>query len=132
MIWTVRREWKRGTPAAEIGAKIGVSNSAVCGQARRLGLAPRKGKVRAGQTKPAHQPERKVSDILAAHPKTTPAPAPPATIKNGCAFPLWSTGAAPNYEYCGAERQEGSPYCPEHHRVCYVKPEEVIRADPRW
>jgi hypothetical protein len=33
----------------------------------------------------------------------------------GCAYPLEDRGS------CGAARRDGSPYCPRHHALCYIR-----------
>jgi hypothetical protein len=37
--------------------------------------------------------------------------------ETGCAYP---EGEDPPFEYCGARTVAGSPYCPEHHLLCYL------------
>ena len=35
----------------------------------------------------------------------------------GCAYPVEESG---RHRSCGASRQANSPYCPEHHSLCYI------------
>jgi hypothetical protein len=39
------------------------------------------------------------------------------TSETECAYP---EGNSPPFDYCGAPTVNGSPYCPEHHRLCYL------------
>jgi hypothetical protein len=37
-----------------------------------------------------------------------------------CQFPQWSHVRRPDtYLFCNAATQSGSPYCEEHHKICY-------------
>ncbi len=41
----------------------------------------------------------------------------PESEHDGCAYPV---EVESNHRRCGAPRRPGSPYCPNHHALCYV------------
>jgi hypothetical protein len=42
--------------------------------------------------------------------------------RDGCQFILGSPGER---DYCGADRQMESSYCPHHHAICHVRPQSA-------
>lgn len=105
MILTLRKEWKRGTKAREIGEKIGVSKDAVIAQARRLRLTAR---------------------AVAGERSATTVSAPSDNPLAGCLMPMWNNREAPTHRYCGKPRKPGSSYCEECHRIVWVKPTQKL------
>jgi hypothetical protein len=45
----------------------------------------------------------------------------PLPLTGGCRFPMWNDKERATLEYCGAERQDDSSYCPKHHKRTHVK-----------
>lgn len=45
-----------------------------------------------------------------------------------CQFPIGDVGT-PNFRFCLDPTQEGSSYCPTHHRICWVRPGGLHTAD---
>lgn len=84
------------TPRPAIARELGMSKNAVIGKSFRLGL-----------NKPKRPP---------AAPVRTPDPFPgPRECRHPIGHPRKD-----GFHFCAAAIKEGSPYCPEHHALCYV------------
>ena len=102
----------------EIAAALGVTRNAVIGKANRMHLEAKKiGRPRAARFAATPRPAPKPAD---------PPPPPEAPLSLGltiyelaAAQCRYAEGDGPPYLFCGHAVQEGSPYCPYHHRVCY-------------
>ena len=70
----------------------------------------------------------------APHPATRPMP-PDMWQPRTCQFPEGDPGEA-GFHFCGAAVQQGSSYCPEHYRRCYLPPKrregDGPAADFQW
>lgn len=142
----LRRLWAEGLPSAEIGRRMLHSKNAVIGKAHRLGLPDRLSPIRkAGTPDPyaaVHKPVPRGRDV----PSLSPLPslqAPAPTIKAKavskpkqppvvraipspkpdappCCFPVGVNARREGIGfYCNAPSKPGSPYCAEHHALCY-------------
>jgi GcrA cell cycle regulator len=101
--------------------RLGLSRNAVIGKAHRLGLKTHK----ARPAPPPRKPIPKAKPLPKAMP-IVDEPAPPEPEFVGVdllALEAWSCrypqGQAVPYRFCGAVKQDGSSYCPHHHRVAY-------------
>lgn len=148
-MWTTDRDkilshmWGEGASASEIAAAMGgVSRSAVCGRAWRLGLPPKK-TVTVGQKNSDRQEQRRASErkrirISRGLPDIPLPPAKPDPVEHlnltfaeiGPFHCRWITNddmAAPLY--CGHQVKAGTSWCPYHHdRV--NPPRESLRVSP--
>src|SRR6478609_7233072 len=142
---TVRRMYTGGSTAAEIATRIGCgcSRSAVMGLVSRLGLRrgePQHTRLRSSYTgqsrhiKSKHfffgrgfaptedcKPRVGLRDTLvtANDPVEAERVALIDLLRHHCRMPF---GSGLDTTYCGRTAQAGSPYCPEHHRRCRIKP----------
>lgn len=145
----IRPLWMRGDSAGMIAREFGVTRSVI------IGLVHRNLKgIRPGQPSSSLRRRRSPSPPLApslnsmkprpvGRPrKDSPPPLPrPAPIvvadlpqtgtvdfldrRSGqCAYPMWPATESIGL-CCGRPASEGSSYCPEHHRLCRVKPERT-------
>lgn len=137
--WTVerieqlRKLWKDGFSASQIGNILGVTRNAVLGKAHRTKMPPKGTPVmphrapkrqRQKLPKPQRAPPRKVSGQ---------APALPfagflntefgeldlfsSGSPNQCRFP---EGDSVPFLYCGTETLPGQPYCTHHRELCWM------------
>lgn len=122
-----------GLSSGLIGEKLGVSRSAVCGEARRLGLRlsgaihkPHSGGP-GGPRKPRDITPRKTKALksVAANVKARAKalPARPCAgihlfdLRYGqCRWPMWADNEQTNFTYCGTATRFGGTYCREHLR----------------
>jgi GcrA cell cycle regulator len=129
--------WKAGRSAAEIGLDLGRTRAAVIGKVHRLGLS--KASRRAPQDpltprksileKPRAAPIEATSTGGGVIPvKAAPQPprAPSAHLsvmqlryRKDCAYPV--SGHNADTLFCGRSVTGGSPYCPKHYKIVYVK-----------
>lgn len=122
----LRRLWLAGVKTQEIAKQLGVSRSAVCGKARRIGLPQRV----AGTPRKVHKLRlvHSAEPIIpnpryAYHEKPfQPLPGSKPTIlanitPNACRWPIGGQGA--DMLCCGQEKARGA-YCEEHASVAYV------------
>jgi len=92
-----------GIPARQIAAELGTSKNSVVGKAYRLNLK--------------HRDRPRVNRKAAAEYKRS---AVELVINNArsCQFPHGDP-LKPDFHFCGADTQEGSSYCADHHAICY-------------
>lgn len=136
-----------GTSATSIANALGpgVTRNAVCGKASKIGikLTGKKYKPRADD-RPVlrlRKPKAKTKKPFRFGPKKQTASAPPADLpryrlpsasapsdhatvlidlrNDQCRWPLWGEGHDEPRLYCGAGRDLGLPYCPDHARLAY-------------
>lgn len=131
-IKTATTMWREGSSATEIAMALGSgkSRNAVVGKMHRLGLT---GRSQANATsghatvrRIQSREERALPNRETASPEPLPASEGVLHLDrrfNQCAFPI--TAATADMRVCGAETQECSPYCPEHHQRCYTKPSKL-------
>jgi len=147
----LRAAWAAGHSARLIAIAIGVTKSSVIGKVHRLGLAPRPSPIRHGGPQSGLRAERKrraeagrlpppgghhlprpVGDgglpslarpVVLPAPKPVPRfvakPAPFARVVT-CVYPIGSPGER-GFRWCSDDAKMGSPYCPRHHALCYVR-----------
>ncbi len=133
-----RKLWDAGLSASAIGAQMGRTKSSIIGMARRNGFTPRPNPIKPADARAverAVQPTRPI--ILPAPPKpriaTVPALLPvespvPRTIfkpraATACCWPFGDP-KAPDFRFCDATSLPGKPYCAEHCRKAYRRPDE--------
>ncbi len=92
-----------GIPARQIAAELGISKGSVVGKAYRLNIKHR---------------DRPRVDFKAA--KEYKRASMELVINNvrSCQFPHGDP-REPDFHFCGADTQEGSSYCSDHHMICY-------------
>lgn len=145
-----RRLWADKTlSTAEIGRRLGVSKSAVCGKAGRLNLPRRDSPIKernldsvlhrrpggAGRyrerMKAAALPlltseQSEVADIPDATPKPVmvkPKPIVAAPVFIGRVSECcWPTSEGRPWRFCGAPTIPGKDYCADHHKTGFIKP----------
>lgn len=135
----LKRLWSEGHSAAICARRIGgVTRNSVISKVHRLGLS---GRATTSRMKPASvKRQADVSDVAqfgaarprinaryfeTAPPSQFPLPlVPPAECKeitdlekDDCRYPVIRKKV---HLFCGRPREKGSPYCLDHHRVCFV------------
>ena len=148
MKWTdkkitqLKRLWKKGTVAQEIGQVLGTTKSAIIGKANRLKCAPRKtgalhfapGAIRSnGYAKRPNRNRREVLEHLLAQMEPENPTGLESLTPNQCKFPLGKEEDAANL-FCGRERwigprKHGPNYCKYHVHVAakLEDPKKAIR-----
>ncbi len=152
MTWTdertakLRRDWAAGYTAEEIKGRIpGTTRNSVMGKINRLGLHNRRQGVSGNEIRPRitkasprrkrkqRFKERKPTQLeIAEHMACTeatnlPPDQSPCAVSfvdlafHHCHWPI-EPDVGPMM-YCGADKMDGGPYCPRHHRIGYQKPE---------
>lgn len=131
---------KTNLSISAIAKTVGWSNktvSATLSVARRLGEVIPKA-VRRRSSGGVRRPARikPITPVLRKAGRTAPRPKPeiPVPLMIGlmdltdttCRYPI---GDGP-FVFCGHEKQAGSSYCPGHHALCYVPPEERRKMRP--
>lgn len=59
-------------------------------------------------------------------------PSGPAGAGSGCQYIHGDPKHDPDWHICGAERQSGSSYCPEHHRACHLTKKQANAVREEW
>jgi GcrA cell cycle regulator len=103
--------------------RLGLSRNAVLGKAHRLGLSTHKARSAKPQPRKPIPKAKKLPPVMPV--LDEPAPAEPEFVGVGlleleagsCRYPQ---GDAAPYRFCGVPKQDGSSYCPYHHRLCYA------------
>lgn len=117
----LRRLWGRGSTAAVIARRLGVSRDAVLGKVRRLGLGrPSHARRRSPRTRDAG------GIIDMPHPASVPEAraALVALEADQCRWPL-AIITGQDFGFCGRPVKAGKPYCVFHCERAYrPKPEE--------
>ncbi len=153
-MWTEERTdrmkamWLGGCSAGVIARELGegVSRSAVCGKAHRLGLM---GRGKTTKTVPRKAMRNRIQSLRVVDglPPEPPKPAAPALMlplpkltTTTCRFPMEGRGA--DTLFCGHVCTDGGSYCAHHHRIVYRAPEKrerkqaqsiaIARAFERW
>lgn len=116
--------WQSGKTYTDIAHRHGVSDSTVGNRIRAyreangIGPGPRKvnRSFKGGGTVTRHQPPAVEADV-------NPLGVRPEDMRRDqCHFPY---GNATPYKFCGHPVQEGSPYCPDHHKMCRFPPKPI-------
>lgn len=137
----LKRLWKAGYSCSVIAAEIGgVTRNAVIGKISRLGLSGRETSTDRrprGRGSRPHQPSQRIASFIA-HPFVVIEEAPKAPDHLGltlvelkadrsqCRF-IHGDNADTPYTYCAQPVRADSSYCPFHHRIVYVRPEQRPR-----
>jgi GcrA cell cycle regulator len=130
----LRALWGTGISTAEIGRRMGISKNAVVGKAHRIGLESLPSPIKRDGPPKRKRPRRAGAVTLApVAAAVEPAAATPAPrmraeprVAARCQFligerPNWVACDAPAHVRLGADGSPHfSPYCPEHHALCYV------------
>lgn len=149
----LRRLWSSEMSTAEIAQTMGLGKNQIIDRAHRLHLERRPNPVvrgfkdgrREASQRTAIEDERiEIRKQQAAHlarldgehrglhRETQIRKGFDAAAPRKCQFPMWSDDEKPNGQFCGAKSIEGKPYCDEHSRRCYTKPQmpaEPIRKE---
>jgi GcrA cell cycle regulator len=141
----LKKLWDEGLSASAIGERLGISKNAVVGKAHRLKLPSRPSPIKRGSSssskprrarKVATAPRRSAALARAdtvrhespatRSPRSEPSRRPPmsrsyrgADSGQGCLWPIGDPGT-PEFHFCGADREEGRPYCSEHVARAYI------------
>jgi GcrA cell cycle regulator len=133
LAWTIDRIeklktlWHKRLSASLIGSILGVSRSAVLGKVHRLGNLETRKTLR---VPPVKQPIVRTQHIRGRRKPQPPQPLPPEPIvevefldfdldqlgRGDCHYPH---GEQVPYSFCGQPVQQGSSFCPVHHRISY-------------
>lgn len=116
---TLAQLWAEGLACSKIARRMGTTKSAVQGKASRLKLPRRLSSYHTVKWASATNRPLPVVHRKPALSKITEYSAMP-TVRKPCQFPMWGN-EKPTHEYCGKNRVEGKPYCPEHAVRCYTK-----------
>ena len=135
----LRELWDQGLPTAQIGKLLGFTKNAVVGKAHRIGLERRPSPIRRTTAKPDRKKARSpiipklnfetVKDEVKEIPNIQQIFQPsaknlvPNHIKRGCEWPDGHPDES-DFNFCGQERYEDKPYCPDHCAIAYVIPEK--------
>lgn len=140
----LRKLWREGLSASQIGRQLGKTRAAVCGQRHRLGLPVRRTGVRCDLgRRPAYKSAngkskgRKGSLRL-----SILEPAPDGVhgddLPGGVSFMAlqsgmcrWPVSGSPPHRFCGEPQREGCSYCEEHAARAYVQPIQKYIVAPR-
>jgi hypothetical protein len=133
-IETITRMWLAGAPASEIGTVLGKSRKSVSGKVRRLKLvrtvkptvtsSPNFGDMATNLAEGRVRPPQ--SFTLSAQPLTPTAVPFLESTRTHCRCVLDERGADGFALFCGAPRQAGSSYCPDHHSQFHQTMKEYI------
>ena len=133
-----RKLWDAGLSASAIGAQMGRTKSSIIGMARRNGFTPRPNPIKPADARAverAVQPTRPIilpaptKPRIATVPALLPVESPvPRTIfkpraATACCWPFGDP-KAPDFRFCDATSLPGKPYCAEHCRKAYRRPDE--------
>lgn len=141
----LRQLWGTGLSASQIGERLGVTNNAVIGKARRIGLASRGSPIRPltdeeraerEKQRLAREAEKALHNLRKSWSMGQQARVAAGRVKlpkslcevrtipgSPCNWVMEHRGPL-LVRYCDAPTREGSSYCPEHHAVCYRQPVE--------
>jgi len=129
----LKRELLAGSSSSQIARKLNsqlgtvFTRNAIIGKVHRMSL-PRPERQRIPRQARGHRRHKapkpqKFALVI------QPAPTTPAEPRYACSAEIpeqalcrWIDGDVQdrNYHFCGRPAKENSPYCPEHHRLCYV------------
>jgi GcrA cell cycle regulator len=111
--------------ASQMAGRLGISRGAVLGKAHRLGLTTHRKVRQAKPRKPLPLTYRPLKTLPPVMPiMDEPAPASPEFLglsllelkASSCRYPH---GEAAPFFFCGQPQQDGSSYCPYHHRLTH-------------
>ena len=118
----VRSMVARNRPTAEIARALGVSRNAIIGLCHRNGIGLGRGETpaRSGRRSTATDEASLSSAAPRGLSRRQRAAWAIDAAGPGCLYP---TGCIDDGDlrFCGAGRQDESPYCPRHHAVCYTR-----------
>ena len=153
VIARLRCLWDEGHSTAEIGRRLNVSKNAVVGKAHRLDLPARPTPIRRRDpSSPPSRPRRSntvphMAETLPLPSDVPPLPAPPKPVAvieqprltqeapprramgriTPCCWPIGEPGRR-DFRFCEEPSAPGKPYCDEHSRTAYVRPQNAINA----
>ena len=154
VIARLRCLWDEGHSTAEIGRRLNVSKNAVVGKAHRLDLPARPTPIRCrNPNSPPSRPPRaktvpqlaEIMPLPADMLPPTPNPPKPVTVVQRpkpiqetppprtmgritpCCWPISEPGRR-DFRFCEEPSTPGKPYCDEHSRTAYVRPQNAINA----
>jgi hypothetical protein len=112
---TLEAMWRAGQTSSSIAKELDTTRSAIMGKVRRMGLTGMQPKKPADEKKPP-RPMRLEPVVVDAH-----RPRPLIELRRtACRYPVTPDNQPPgDHLFCARRAQENSPYCPEHHRLCY-------------
>ena len=134
--WTPERiiqltELQPHNTTSTIAEIMSTTKNSIIGKIRRLGLPPRTNPAPHNMNAGAGQgmPNPPITKI-----KYTPRPAdmplvPLVDLGNGCLWP-YGDPQDKDFGFCGQERAEDAPYCPEHCTRGYIK--NTKNKMPKW
>jgi hypothetical protein len=99
-----------------------ITANSIAGHVNRLGVTPRPNSYYPGTVR---RPARRRWSIPVVREVLLRRPEPAHSRTEGCQWPISAVGEP--YQFCGAERISGRPYCPEHADRAYVKTRPVVR-----
>lgn len=107
----LREHLSTGLTYSQIALKMGKTNGQIAGRCSRLNLKKPKTPSKSIINVKAMKPRILFEDNQAV-----------LNLKQGeCKFPLGDV-AKKDFAFCSEEVRPGSPYCPSHHKLCYVPP----------
>lgn len=114
----IAQRWLAGASAGLIAKELGVGRGVVAGRIDRMGL-PLRGKGRSEVSK--RRPDPKPKPFIPSGPLIALMDLTATT----CRWPIGHVGE-PDFGFCGAQADEGCPYCANHRRIAY-RPTPPVR-----
>lgn len=102
----------QGYSSGRIAVELGVSRNVVIGLCTRNGIRLQRHKDDSPKSRKVKRYNGKTTVVFQRDPYRGEAP-------TGCRYPHGEPGQR-GFKWCNGPRQPGSPYCPEHHRLCHV------------
>lgn len=113
----LRKHWKAGESAMQIGKALGVTKNAVVGKAHRIGLKARPSPIKRAARPPVRH-GLEGENLL----ELSPIPPLPQRTPSGdspCLWPIGHPGEA-DFSYCAKGAVPGKPYCFKHCEKAYI------------
>ena len=118
---------KKGVPFSEIGRLLGRTANSIAGRCLRLGLCQK------AEVRKAKEIITRKEEVKKSYKPQPPKIAPPnkkiarsiiELTHCQCRWPIGDVGSRGFY-FCSQTKSDGSPYCPEHNAIAYVKPRKT-------